>query len=69
MGYALPVPPEFGHYFEKEHRCETCGKTWTDVWDCLCNDDCPECGAEIEPHRARAIDKDTKEPIDQWEDC
>lgn len=28
---------------------EHCGQTWHSEWDCACNDECPECGAEIQP--------------------
>lgn len=23
---------------------------WSDEWSCMCNDECPNCGAEIEPY-------------------
>lgn len=29
-----------------------CGQEWEDVWPCMCNDDCPVCGAEIEPYNS-----------------
>jgi hypothetical protein len=29
---------------------EHCGQAWTDRWSCACNDECPVCGGEIEPH-------------------
>ena len=35
-------------WYVKEY--EHCGTTWTDEWCCACNDKCPACGAEIEPH-------------------
>ena len=31
------------------YRCP-CGEEWDDQWDCCCNDRCPKCGKEIEPH-------------------
>ncbi len=27
-----------------------CGQEWTADWSCQCNDRCPVCNAEIEPH-------------------
>ncbi len=27
-----------------------CGTAWTDNWDCMCNDHCPQCDREIEPY-------------------
>ena len=34
----------------RKFYCCPCGCEWEDEWDCLCNDRCPECNAEIEPH-------------------
>lgn len=34
--------------FDKEHHCEACNHTWTDTWNSLCDDECPECGADIQ---------------------
>jgi hypothetical protein len=36
------------------HTCP-CGTNWWDEWDCLCNDRCPTCDAEIEPDEHEAI--------------
>ena len=33
-----------------------CGETWTDQWSCQCNDECPACGREIEPHSSDYIE-------------
>jgi hypothetical protein len=27
-----------------------CGTKWSDQWSCMCNDECPRCGGEIEPY-------------------
>jgi hypothetical protein len=32
------------------YRCSECGTEWTDEWSCTCNDRCPTCRAETEPH-------------------
>lgn len=32
-----------------ENHYTHCGRSWQDIWDGACNDDCPVCGAEIEP--------------------
>ena len=34
---------------------------WTDTWDCACNDRCPKCGAEIEPHFSEDVSGDDPE--------
>ena len=41
-------------WFRKHHTCP-CGTDWWDEWDCLCNDRCPTCDAEIEPDEHEAI--------------
>ncbi len=40
-------------WFRKHHTC-LCGTDWWDEWDCLCNDRCPTCDAEIEPDEHEA---------------
>lgn len=32
------------------------GITWTDTWSCMCNDECPACGAEIEPEHSEDLE-------------
>jgi hypothetical protein len=41
-------------WFRKHHACP-CGTDWWDEWDCLCNDRCATCDAEIEPDEHEAI--------------
>lgn len=31
--------------FLNHYTCARCGCEWTDEWSCMCDDDCPECGA------------------------
>ena len=36
-----------------------CGTEWTDEWDCMCNDQCPECHTkDIEPYQSQEIKDD-----------
>jgi len=39
-------------YLNKYRHCE---QEWEDKWDCMCNDECPVCGAEIEPYESEDI--------------
>jgi hypothetical protein len=32
-------------WFLNHYICERCDSTWTDEWSCMCDDDCPHCGA------------------------
>ena len=49
-------------WFRKHHTCP-CGTNWWDEWDCLCNDRCPNCNAEIEPDDHEAIEGDASAVI------
>ena len=32
-------------WFNNHYRCDRCRAEWDDEWSCMCDDDCPECGA------------------------
>jgi hypothetical protein len=32
-------------WFRNYYRCARCDHDWTDEWSCMCDDDCPHCGA------------------------
>ena len=32
-------------WFLNFYRCAECKRIWTDEWSCMCDDDCPNCGA------------------------
>jgi predicted nucleic acid-binding Zn-ribbon protein len=32
-------------WFRNYYKCARCGSKWTDEWSCMCDDDCPDCGA------------------------
>lgn len=36
------------------YRCP-CGTEWDDQWNCMCNDKCPKCNKEIEPHQSDVL--------------
>lgn len=40
---------------EYENTYSHCGTSWTDVWSCGCDDECPECGADVEVSSSRFI--------------
>lgn len=45
--------------FLNRYHCPVCGEIWNDVWDCMCNDRCPGCRAEIEPYESENLDEET----------
>jgi hypothetical protein len=44
--------PEFRNYY----HCPSDGTSWVAEWSSRCNDRCPVCRAEIEPHDSEDID-------------
>jgi hypothetical protein len=44
-----------------QYRCPYCQTEWEDVWDCACNDRCPDCNKEIEPYESSLIDGESAE--------
>jgi hypothetical protein len=32
-------------WFLNHYECARCRQEWTDEWSCMCDDDCPHCGA------------------------
>ena len=41
--------------FQNFYECSQCGTIWTDEWDCMCDDHCPNCKAETEPYHSVEI--------------
>lgn len=51
-----------------QYRCPYCQTEWDDVWDCGCNDRCPDCNKEIEPYESALIDGEsveTESPVEE----
>ncbi len=42
-------------WFINFYHCDQCDTEWEDQWDCMCNDKCPECNAEIEPTESEQV--------------
>jgi hypothetical protein len=45
-----PDEQAIAQWFENSYHCPICDSKWRDEWSCMCNDKCPTCNAEIEPH-------------------
>jgi hypothetical protein len=55
-----------GHpQFENHYLCSECGATWIDIWYAMCDDKCPDCGAEITPSRSIEITEEVDRLPDQ----
>jgi hypothetical protein len=49
-------------WFLNIYRCPRCKRIWTDEWSCMCDDDCPHCGAR---HTSPSHSEDLTEFVDQ----
>ena len=38
--------------FTNYYYCRECKNSWDSEWDCMCNEKCDICGAEIEPEKS-----------------
>jgi hypothetical protein len=45
----------FGDAILNFYKHDECESHWADLWDCGCNDECPNCGAEIEPYASLEV--------------
>jgi hypothetical protein len=57
-----------GHmaWFSNHYRCARCDGEWTDEWSCMCDDDCPYCGAR---HMSPSHSDDLTKIIERKADC
>ncbi|WP_235048846.1 hypothetical protein [Methylomonas sp. MK1] len=47
--------------YQNQYRCPYCKTEWEDIWDCGCNDRCPDCNKEIEPYESALIEGESAE--------
>jgi len=58
-------------WFLNHYECERCDGTWTDQWSCMCDDECPHCGArDMTPSESEelttVIEREGKEFVMFW---
>ena len=58
-------------WFLNFYRCARCKRIWTDQWSCMCDDDCPHCGARhMQPYDSEElttlIEEEGKEFVVFW---
>jgi predicted nucleic acid-binding Zn-ribbon protein len=58
-------------WYRNHYRCDRCGSEWPDEWSCMCDDDCPDCGARhMSPHKSddltEVIETDGTEFVVLW---
>jgi hypothetical protein len=49
-------------WFLNFYKCARCRRRWTDEWSCMCDDDCPHCGAR---HMSPTRSEDLTEFVEQ----
>jgi hypothetical protein len=49
-------------WFLNHYTCYRCGQDWSDPWSCMCDDDCPHCGAR---HSSPVDSEDLTEIVKQ----
>lgn len=42
-------------WFQNEYHCPDCDVSWSDEWSAMCDDECPECGADYSPERSEEL--------------
>ncbi len=43
-------------WFLNFYRCDRCKSIWRDEWSCMCDDECPHCGArDMSPFRSEDL--------------
>jgi hypothetical protein len=58
-------------WFLNFFKCDRCKRRWTDEWSCMCDDECPHCGAQdMTPYKSKElttiIEEEGKEFIVFW---
>lgn len=51
-------------WFLNYYRCARCHRGWTDEWSCMCDDECPHCGAR---HMSPYDSNDLTEVVEEVE--
>lgn len=44
--------PDVDMKYRNHYKCTQCGTEWTDDWDSMCDDRCPNCGTSMSPHHS-----------------
>lgn len=43
-------------WYLNHYRCVRCEAHWTDEWDCMCDDRCPECNLSMTPYHSDELE-------------
>jgi LmbE family N-acetylglucosaminyl deacetylase len=54
-------------WYRNFYECAHCGAEWEDEWSCMCDDDCPDCGARhMSPYDADELTEIISEEAGQF---
>jgi hypothetical protein len=43
-------------WFLNLYKCDRCKRRWADEWSCMCDDECPHCGArDLTPYNSEDL--------------
>ena len=43
-------------WFLNLYKCDRCRRRWADEWSCMCDDECPHCGArDMTPYESEEL--------------
>ena len=43
-------------WFLNLYKCDRCRRRWADEWSCMCDDECPHCGArDLTPYNSEDL--------------
>jgi hypothetical protein len=43
------------NWFLNHYHCDECNVSWSDEWDCACDDRCPQCDGAYSPEMSEDI--------------
>lgn len=54
-------------WFLNLYKCERCRRRWADEWSCMCDDECPHCGArDMTPYASEDLTELIEQEGDQF---
>lgn len=54
-------------WFRNHYECPVCSTGWEGEWSCMVDDECPECGADIQPDDSEDLTYSIRLVGDLWE--
>lgn len=48
-------------WYRNNYYCEDCDISWSDEWDCCCDDECPDCHKDYSPQNSEVLEDDEDE--------